>query len=103
RKRERREQFATLENVAPRSGAELSNRNRATPLRAGDVAGDVIGNERRDGIRGRRRVAQIATDACPTLNLPAADDAGRVDQARIGGTNLLVAIDPVAGNRGSQF
>ena len=41
------------------------------------------GDQRRNRVGRRRRVAQVAADARPALNLPAADDPGRIGQGRI--------------------
>ena len=61
---------------------------RAPALRAGDVAGHVVGDQRGNRVGRRRGVAQVAADAGPALDLPAADDPGRIGQRRIGGRDL---------------
>ena len=59
-------------------------------------------DERGDRVGGRRRIAKIAADARPALNLPAADNAGRVGQGGIGRGHRGVAVDSIASHRRAQ-
>ena len=56
----------------------------------------AVGDQRGNRVGRRRRVAEVAADAGPALNLPAADDPGRIGQRRIGRRDLGVVIDPIA-------
>ena len=80
----------------PGRRAELLDLHLALPLGTGDDARRAVGDQRGNRIGRGRRVAQVAADAGPALNLPAADDPRRIGQRGIGLRDLGVFVDPVA-------
>ena len=86
----------------PGRGAELLDLDLALAFRPGNDARRAMGDQSGNRVGRGRRVAQVAADARPALNLPAADDPGRVGQCRIGRGDLGVLINAVAGHAGAQ-
>ena len=67
------QEFALGQHGLARRHAELLDRHLARPVGPGDDAHRFVGDERRNRVRGRRGIAQVAADAGPALDLDAAD------------------------------
>ena len=75
------QKFAGLERVLADADDERFDRHLALPAFGCDHANAGVGDQRRNRVAGRRRVAEIAAERCATLYLGRSDQVDRFDQA----------------------
>ena len=68
----------------------------------GDHGARLVADERRHGIGRRRGVADVAAEACPVLDLHAADQLRRLGDGRIGGGQARMPRHGRRGRRGAD-
>ena len=95
---QRDQDLAGGERILAGSGAEIFDGKRALAVGAGDIAGRRMGDQAGYGVGAGRGVAEVAAEGCPALDLDAADNRGRVDQAGIARDDLGVVVDAPAGD-----
>ena len=83
---------------ATRRHAEILDRHLASPIRSGDDGRGAVGDERRDRVGRGRGVAEVAAEAGAALDLHAADEGGRVNEAGECARDHLVVVHAVAGH-----
>src|SRR5581483_7598921 len=82
--------------------AEVLDGQLAGAFGAGDEADGGGSDEGGDGVGGRRGVAQVAADAGPPLDLDAADQRHRVDEAGVSAAEGGVLVEAVTGDGGAE-
>ena len=91
-----------LERGAPRTRDDALHRNLAPPVCAGDHAGRARGDQRRNAVGRRRRIAEIAGERRPALHLGRADQVGGLDDPGPGPLQGFAFADHGAGRRGAD-
>ena len=101
-KMHRDKQFAGLQNIAPGTCAKVLGGDLTCTVGTRDFSGHRVGDQHRDRVGARGGVAEIAANRSTALDLNTSDQRGAIDETRIGFLDSSVAVNLVAGHRGSE-